>query len=149
MPIHAVEDAKRHKIFVQTTRQRSEQPEVFFSKERSFEIGLASVTVSVPPAHEPGKIELARSGLPDPRRHFVATDPVSFSRDHDFVQAIDAELATRAPNERDVLFFIHGYNNTLSDAVLRVAQFVADSGFQGVAVLFSWASGGGGAALRL
>ncbi|MBL4558392.1 MAG: alpha/beta hydrolase [Rhodobacteraceae bacterium] len=35
---------------------------------------------------------------------------------------------------------MHGYNNTTSDALLRMAQFVEDSGFQGVPVLFSWAS---------
>ena len=40
------------------------------------------------------------------------------------------------------MFFVHGYNNTTSDAVLRLAQFVEDSGFEGVPVLFDWASAG-------
>ena len=43
---------------------------------------------------------------------------------------------------RDGLLWIHGYNTTLTDAVLRLAQFVEDSGYQGVPILYSWASHG-------
>ena len=39
-----------------------------------------------------------------------------------------------------MLLFVHGYNNTMTDSVLRIAQFVEDTGFTGVPVLFSWAS---------
>jgi esterase/lipase superfamily enzyme len=41
-----------------------------------------------------------------------------------------------------VLIFVHGYNTTLADAVLRIAQFVEDTDYTGVPVLFSWASRG-------
>ena len=36
--------------------------------------------------------------------------------------------------------FVHGYNTRLDDAVVRFAQFVNDTGFTGVPVLFSWRS---------
>jgi esterase/lipase superfamily enzyme len=42
--------------------------------------------------------------------------------------------------QRRLLLFVHGYNNTASDAILRMAQFVEDTGFDGVPVLFTWAS---------
>lgn len=35
---------------------------------------------------------------------------------------------------------MHGYNTTTSDAILRLGQFVNDTGFTGVPVLFTWAS---------
>ena len=46
----------------------------------------------------------------------------------------------RPPSERKILLFVHGYNNTTSDAILRLTQFVEDSGYKGVPVLFTWAS---------
>ena len=60
--------------------------------------------------------------------------------DDAFVRSVNRELASFPRGNRDILFFVHGYNNTTSDALLRLAQFVEDSGFEGVAVLFDWAS---------
>ena len=60
--------------------------------------------------------------------------------DGTFVSEINRELARRPPGQRKLLIFVHGYNNTTSDALLRLAQFVEDTGYQGVPVLFTWAS---------
>jgi esterase/lipase superfamily enzyme len=67
-------------------------------------------------------------------------DPVIYRSDASFVAEVNRELAKRPPNERKILLFVHGYNNTTSDAILRLSQFVEDSGYQGVPVLFTWAS---------
>lgn len=57
-----------------------------------------------------------------------------------FVQRLRDDLArTRS---RDVLVFVHGYNSSFEDAALRLAQLVADMGFDGTAVLFAWPSQG-------
>jgi esterase/lipase superfamily enzyme len=53
---------------------------------------------------------------------------------------VNRALAQRPPGDRRILLFIHGYNNTTSDAILRLGQFVEDTGFKGVPVLFTWAS---------
>ena len=90
----------------------------------------------------PGKIEQSRTGKPDPSRHFTISDANIFAAGTDFVRAVQQELDGRAPQDRTVLFFAHGYNTTLSEAVLRLGQFIHDSGYKGVPVLFSWASGG-------
>nr|WP_269149735.1 alpha/beta hydrolase [Ruegeria lacuscaerulensis] len=42
--------------------------------------------------------------------------------------------------KRSSLLWIHGYNTNLTDAVLRFAQFLEDTGYSGVPILYSWAS---------
>lgn len=139
-PAATVEAAKRHRVFVATTRLRSADEGELFSGQRAERLGLAGMTVSLPPDHRPGRISRPRALPPDPRHEVTVTDPVVYDADRDFIDAINAELARRPAGERDILLFVHGFNNSLSDAVLRMTQFVQDSGFPGVPVLFSWAS---------
>ena len=49
-------------------------------------------------------------------------------------------LSGRVGSNRDVLLFVHGFNNSLNDARLRLTQIVADASFGGVPVVFSWPS---------
>jgi esterase/lipase superfamily enzyme len=101
---------------------------------------LASVDVTVPPTHVTGELERPRSLPPNPLTEFAVVDPIVFRKDASFVAEVNRELAKRPPGERKLLLFVHGYNNTTSDAILRLAQFVEDTGYQGVPVLFTWAS---------
>jgi esterase/lipase superfamily enzyme len=140
MPVAVSKDVTLHKVFIATTRQTSEEPGVFLSADRSGNLGLASAVVSIPPTHVAGELERPKRLPPDPEREFAIVDPEIYGGGNSFVSAINAELAKRAPKDRDVLLFVHGYNNTASDSVLRIAQFVEDTGYSGVAVLFSWAS---------
>ena len=137
-----VTGARKHDIFIATTRALDANPAIMYSGERSDEIGLARVTVSVPPNHVPGKIERPDSLPPDPRTEFTVLEPVSYSGERAFVEGLGSALAARPRGERTVLLFVHGYNTTLAAAVLRLAQFVEDTGYSGVPVLFSWASRG-------
>lgn len=141
-PVLSVVDASRHKVFITTTREDTEVVGALFSELRSDELGLASVEVSVPPTHEIGVLEVPRSLPPDPRTEFAIIEPTIYETDDGFVSALDAELRKRPASKREVLFFVHGYNMTTSDALLQVGQFVEDSGFEGVPVLFTWASAG-------
>jgi len=143
-PAASVVGTKRHQIFIATSRQacNCEGEGELFSGQRATSLSLAGVTVSIPPGHTPGEVERTRTLPPDPSQHFMVPDAETFQSDQQFIAAINAELATRAPSNRDVLLFVHGFNNTLTDSILRVAQFVEDSGFKGVPVLFSWTSAG-------
>ncbi len=132
----------RHDVFIVTTRSRSPDSAELYSSQRADKLGLAVVTVTVPPNHRPGEITRPQRLPPDASRHFTVVDPIVFQSSSGFVAKINNALSERSRENRDVLVFVHGYNNTLSDAVLRVAQFVEDSGFEGVPVLFSWASAG-------
>jgi esterase/lipase superfamily enzyme len=77
---------------------------------------------------------------PDPRTDFTVTNPVTYETDTGMVAEIRRELAKRPPGDRKVLLFVHGFNNTSTDATLRLTQFVEDTGFKGVPILFTWAS---------
>jgi esterase/lipase superfamily enzyme len=136
------ENLKKHEIFVMTSRAPDADPTILFSRVRSPDMGLAQLSVSVPQNHRPGEIELPRSGLPDPERHFTVTDPKVFASERNFTSALQAELDKRSAKDRDILIFVHGFNTTLSEAVLLLGQFVEDSDYKGVPVLFSWASSG-------
>ncbi|WP_245408261.1 alpha/beta hydrolase [Zhengella mangrovi] len=128
--------ATQHRILVATTRAADPDPDILFSGERHPGLNFAEITVSVPPDHQTGETERVSRGLPDPAKHFVATAirPVS---------SADAfEKAAAAGGKDDVLVFVHGYRNTFADALFRITQIVHDTGFQGTAILFSWASRG-------
>lgn len=142
LPAETVPGAVPHRIFIATTRRAAADPADFLSSQRATRLGLASVVVTVPPAHVAGKIERPRRLPPDPRKEFAVVEPVVYGPDADFIAAIDAELMRRRPEDREVLLFVHGYNNRPSDSILRLAQFAQDTGFRGVPVLFSWASAG-------
>lgn len=140
IPVAAVKTATKRKIYMATTREASDVIGAFYSAERAPELGLASVVVSIPPNHETGNIERARQLPPDPRTEFAIIEPTTYGSDNAFLASINRELAARPASAREVLLFVHGYNNTVSDSLLRIAQFVEDTEFDGVAVLFSWAS---------
>ena len=129
-------------VFLATTRQKSDDPAEFFSGERSNALTLGEATVTIPPTHETGKIEKPKSGKPNPSKHFVVKTPILFESAPTFENRLRAALERREPGKRDILVFVHGYNVNFSAAVLRVAQFVNDTGYEGVPVLFSWASRG-------
>lgn len=139
-PAASVREATRQKVFIATTRAASEVTGVFFSGQRAPELGFASVVVSIPPNHEPGQLERPKALPPDPRTEFAVIEPAVYDTSSLFVRDLRRELARRPPHQRDILLFIHGYNNTTSDAILRIAQFVEDTEFEGVPVLFTWAS---------
>lgn len=95
--------------------------------------------VTVPPGHSAGVIEQPNWGAPDARRHFNLQNRTPLERD-EFFNQIAMNLSGRVGANRDVLLFVHGFNNSLNDARLRLTQIVADSDFGGVPVVFSWPS---------
>ena len=139
-PAESIPDVSRHRVFIVTTRAASEVVGAFFSGLRAPDLGLASVEVTVPPTHQVGQLERAKSLPPDPRTEFAVVDPTVYPSRQTFVSQLNRELSTRRPADRKLLLFIHGFNNTTSDAVLRLTQFVQDTSYAGVPVLFTWAS---------
>jgi esterase/lipase superfamily enzyme len=139
-PVESVGEATRQKIFITTTRQATEVVGAFYSGQRAPELGIASVVVSIPPNHISGDLERAKQMPPDPRTEFAVIEPTVYQSDNAFIKSVNASLAKLPPSDRNILFFVHGYNNTISDSILRLAQFVEDTDYEGVPVLFSWAS---------
>lgn len=141
-PVASAPNTTKAKVFMLTTRAATDVTGVFYSGERAPELSLTSVTVSIPPNHENGQIERPKQLPPDPSKEFAIINPTVYGGEQDFISELNRELAKRPQGQRDVLLFVHGYNTTTSDALLRIAQFAHDSDFEGIPVLFSWASAG-------
>lgn len=141
IPVESVPDVTRHRIFITSTREASEVVGAFFGPGRAPQLGLASVDVTVPPTHVVGELERPRRLPPDPRTEFTIIDPVVYGSERAFIAEIDRALLRRPPGQRRLMLFVHGYNTSTSDALLRLGQFVEDTRFEGVPVLFTWASG--------
>lgn len=142
VPVEAVPELTRHRIYVATPRALSDDPFEFFSGERSQELNFAAIDVTVPPQHERGKIERPSSLPSDPRKHFVIETPDLFEDRDQFRRAVSTAARALPQSEREVMLFVHGYNTNLTSAVLQMTQFVEDSGYKGVPILFTWASSG-------
>lgn len=141
-PVAKMSGGREHTIFIASTRSASEVVGAFYGAERSPELGLASVDVHIPPNHIRGDLEYPKKLPPDPNKEFAIVAPTIYASDKIFIAAINRELAKFPLSKREILVFIHGYNTTASEALLRLGQFVEDTGFQGVTVLFTWASAG-------
>lgn len=57
-----------------------------------------------------------------------------------FRQAMERDLARRAPGDRDIVLFIHGYNYSFAEGVARNAQLARALQLPGIHAHFSWPS---------
>jgi esterase/lipase superfamily enzyme len=96
-------------------------------------------SVSVPAGHQPGVIERPSFGSENRRKHVVVTSDRPLDNGQ-LVQEIATRVSGRVGTSRDVLVFVHGFNVSYDEARWRLAQIVADGGFAGVPVLFTWPS---------
>ncbi len=70
--------------------------------------------------------------------------PLALTSEAEFQSNLSGRLGTIfAP--KDILLFVHGFNNTFEDVAPRVGRFVDDIRFDGVTVAFSWPAQGGAA----
>ena len=129
------EAASVERIFVVTQRPL-DQLGPGFGAERSTKLNLIHADVSVPPTHKPGRIEWPE-GPPDAATDFVMTGTKVYPRIEAMKAAMRADSA-----DRETLLYVHGYNNTFSEALYRFAQIKADFEVESRAVMYSWPSAG-------
>lgn len=98
--------------------------------------------IGVPQNHRPGAVEKPSFGAPDKGRHFTVMAKRNMDEE-EFFGELTAHVSGRIGNSRDVLLYVHGFNTSLDESRFRLAQIVADGGFSGVPVLFTWNSRGG------
>ncbi|MGU3494869.1 alpha/beta hydrolase [Xanthobacteraceae bacterium A53D] len=135
-----VEGTSKVSMIVATTRARATNTDMF-SGERGKTPSFAEITVSIPPdaSRKVGEVQWPKSVPGNPQTDFV----VSSAEDMTLAQAktwFNQDVKKRP--QRQVLVFIHGYNNRFDDAVFRFAQIVHDSGADVTPVLFTWPSRG-------
>jgi esterase/lipase superfamily enzyme len=75
----------------------------------------------------------------------VRRRPLSFGELQNYFLVVETHFAERADwqaelSAHDVLLYVHGYDNTFEDALLRAAQLHLDLEFPGRTVAFSWPS---------
>ncbi len=102
---------------------------------------LGVCPVSIPRKHQTGIVERPKwyEFNESLERHFTIVTLTPLSPEQ-FIGKIDTELSKA--NRQDAFVFIHGFNVTFSAAVMRTAQLTYDWGFEGVPILYSWASDG-------
>lgn len=126
-------------VFIATSRQRSDDYSLPYNAMRSNDLNFSLVDVGIPKAHVKGEVE--KTGYkPDPAKHFVAVKFQTFPDSQIFVKQLNHALEERAENDRELLIFVHGYNNNFADSTFRAAQFTHDYGLKSVTVHYAWPS---------
>lgn len=129
-----VPDANVQDIYVTTGRLPTIR-EVDLKQDRNAKTRFVRYAVSVPPTHALGQIEWPK-GTVDPRTDFAVVGLLDFHNGAGFINSIRAE-----PSDA-VAIFVHGYNNTPSEALYRFAQIAHDFQITAPRILFSWPSAG-------
>lgn len=132
-------------IYVATSRARSDNLSLPYSARRSATLNFAKFDIGIPRNHVPGEVE--KSGrIPDPALHFTARSYQQIADRQKMISQLNKALMQRAPENREIFIFVHGYNNNFADSIFRNAQIIHDYNIASVPLHFAWASGG---ALRL
>ena len=129
-----IEGTQTVDVFTFSTREASDEPGVIYSGERSETASTKIVRVSIPPTHEPGRIEWPEKGEPEQEFSVLSIEEPSNSQ----VRKWFREQET----DGHVLIFTHGYNTRYGEGVLRLAQLTHDLDIDAAPVLFAWPSRG-------
>lgn len=116
-----------------------------FSGERGQALSYGRARVRIPEDHKIGRLELPGGfsifGIrltneeTDPKKHFLlrSRQPLTLEQWDSLIEGI-------GPSEAVV--FVHGFNTSFDDSVVRLAQIVWDLQYKGLPILFSWPSRG-------
>ncbi|RXF73718.1 alpha/beta hydrolase [Hansschlegelia zhihuaiae] len=132
--------ASKIDMLVVTTRERTETPTgEIYSGARAMDRSLFNLVVSIPPAQarKVGTVQWPKSLPADPATDFVTLKAKDMDK-----AGVMTWFRTVAGPKRNVLIFVHGFNNTFEAAAYRFAQIAHDSGTDAAPILFTWPSGG-------
>jgi esterase/lipase superfamily enzyme len=125
-------------LLVATTRGYTDTATIG-ARARSETLRFADFAISVPPDRTPGTVTWP-AGEPDPATDFLTVSATPLASERAFVAAVNAKLATRPPEEREVTVFVHGFNTNFAEGLYRHAQMVHDFRSPGVSVSYAWPS---------
>lgn len=129
-----VPQASIQEIFVTSGRLPNTEP-FDLQKDRTAKTRFVKYDISIPPTHRLGQVEWQKKNV-NPLTDFAVTDLQDFGASDPFLRAIQAERGD------DVTVYVHGYNNTPSEALYRFAQISQDFEISTARILFSWPSAG-------
>jgi len=90
----------------------------------------------------PGSGVFPRGAPGGPRTDFLTVSATRINGRDAFLQALNRRLAAKPAGERQVVIFVHGFNNTFSEGLYRAVQMIHDFGTPGVGVQYAWPSAG-------
>ncbi|MGA2347381.1 MAG: alpha/beta hydrolase [Candidatus Sulfotelmatobacter sp.] len=149
-PLLQAENYQQVKIFYATDRKETktgDHAEYTADEADGERVAYGYALVSIPRDHRMGEMERPSMWKlelrEDPNKHVVVLDTVAEDQ-KTFLQGVQKHLADK--NGKEVLIFVHGYDNTFEDAERRLGQITYDLGFGGASILYSWPSRGNPAA---
>lgn len=122
-------------VFVGTTRALG--PEGIYGSGRSEVMQFARYDVAIPPDRTPGEINYPKRKKLDARTDFLTTAQVQYPTESGFRGDLSKALDQ---NSGEAIIFVHGFNNTFTEGLYRIAQLHHDLKLPGVAIHYSWAS---------
>jgi esterase/lipase superfamily enzyme len=125
-------------VFVATSRVGAPLPERFGS-DRAAQMAFAQYDISIPPDRSQGSIVYPKSDKPDPSRQMLTVDENIYRGQRDFDAAIGRAIRSN-PSGRQVVVFVHGFNNNYAEGIYRAAQLTHDLSISATLVHFSWPS---------
>jgi esterase/lipase superfamily enzyme len=140
VPVFYGTDRKRIRLmsdYHEALRQANNSHVVLYNHEHS-ELEMGMVLVSVP------KMKRAKgNAIPEPvegvakspEEHFMIRT-VDLLTTNGFLKNVNHIVTNKAQSE--VFIFVHGYNVSFSQAIMRAAQLKVDWEFPGVAMVYSW-----------
>jgi esterase/lipase superfamily enzyme len=137
-PVAAPDGGKTLQIYVATTRERDVSQNVFTANLANA-LNFAKFSVSVPPNHKAGNIEMP-TATPDPGSNFVVVDQATLS-EANFRKSVAPQGKTQRKKHK-AFVFVHGFNNTFQESLFRITQLQADMKIDGIPILFAWPSQG-------
>lgn len=135
-------------IFYATNRQAAvDQQGLYFTGERSLQQQLTygKATISFPAGHQRFQIEsplLSLSFFEDAEEHVLIKSVAKISQSDFFTKINSHPRSADDPWDDSIIVYIHGFNVSFNNAVLRAGQLAFDYQFPGVPLLFSWPSDG-------
>ncbi|MES2143528.1 MAG: alpha/beta fold hydrolase [Pseudomonadota bacterium] len=125
-------------VFVATSRGSAPLPERF-GQDRAGRTAYAEYDISIPPKRVPGSIVYPGSDKVDPTRQMLTVKENIYAGERDFNAAVGRALRTN-PGGRQVVVFVHGFNNNYAEGIYRAAQLTYDLKINSTLVHFSWPS---------
>ncbi len=122
-------------VFVATNRAQIEDGH--FGYGRSNELQMMRMLVSVPPNRTIGSISDGQES-PNPERDFALVQRDLYASVNAFQSGLRASLAKS--EDKEIIIYIHGYNNSFADPAFRMAQLSHDLHLNGPVISFAWPS---------
>ena len=103
-------------VYAATTRARAAGNVNVFTSGRASQPNYASFDISVPPNHQPGRIEWPEEQI-DPQTSFATVGQTNLTQ-----QGLLQQVAGSGDGRKDVVIFIHGYNYSFPEALYRLTR---------------------------